>query len=608
MPTLFSSPLTGETLWQQSWERCRALGAELSHEPRDLSQADLRQLLEQQHGLLHHSTATLTELAGLVRPHHGLVLLCDAQGTVLQQAGDPHFLQRADQVALRAGVSWAEHHRGTNAIGTALVTGQAVRIHGQQHYLPGNRILSCHGAPIRDPYGHIVGVLDISGPADLEHSYALDMARLYARQISRQMLDALCTPQRRLLHLHTDPSLLEGPYSGRLVIQDDLIVAADEVAAALLGRDWRTLPGLDLKAALEHAQSMRGPNALHVRPSAESPRPPPSPCATQPQASRLSTQQQHALEPALRALQMGLSVLLSGESGAGKERMARELHQRHRPLPGPFVAINCGALPESLIEAELFGYEAGAFTGARRQGYIGKLRQADGGVLFLDEIGDMPMPLQSRLLRVLQEREVQALGSERTHALNFRLISASHQSLENLVRQGRFRADLFFRLQDYICAVPALRERPDLGEYIRSELVRLSQDRPAPHLSDDAVLSLQSYRWPGNYRQLRSVLLQIILQDRPGLVWTAAALPVLPLLDPWAEDHPIPCPAPLPPPWAGASQREREQAALRAALDVHKGNISKAARMLGLHRSTVHRRLKEMDSLTAGGRRPGSPE
>lgn len=595
-------PQADEVLWRQSWERCRALDRELSQEPRDLSQGALRQLLEQQHSLLHHSAAALQELAALVRPHHSLVLLCDAQGTVLQQAGDPHFLERADRVALRAGVSWAEHHRGTNAIGTALVTGQAIRIHGQQHYLPGNRILSCHGAPIRDPYGQVVGVLDISGPADLEHGYALDMARLYARQISRQMLQALCTPARRLLHLHTDPALLDGPFSGRLLVEDGLIVAADEVAAALLGQDWQSLPGLDLEAALEQARAARQSAKLHVRPSAPA-RPLPAPAA--PQGPMLSDQQQHALEPALRALRMGLSVLLSGESGSGKELLARELHRRHRARPGPFVAINCAALPESLIEAELFGYEAGAFTGARRQGYAGKLRQADGGVLFLDEIGDMPLALQSRLLRVLQEREVQSLGSDQTHVLDFRLISASHQCLETLVRQGRFRADLFFRLQDYTCRVPALRDRPDLGPYILRELTRLSGENPAPRLQDEALERLRSYDWPGNYRQLRSVLLQIILQDAPGRVWSAAQLPALPRLSQDATAAPPPSRPAAP---QGTTLREREQAALREALERHKGNVSQAAKALGLHRSTVHRRLKEMENgPTAGDRRPGNP-
>lgn len=609
MPSPTSLPQRADdALLRQSWERCQAFSYSLSQEPQDLSQGALRQLLEQQHNLLHHSAAAVHELAVQVRPHHSLVLLCDAQGTVLQQAGDPHFLQRAERVALRAGVSWAEHHRGTNAIGTALFTGQAIRIHGQQHFLPGNRILSCHGAPIRNPYGHIVGVLDISGPADLEHRYALDMARLYARQISRQMLKSLCSPQHRLLHLHTDPSLLEGPLSGRLLLEGDTIVAADELAASLLGQDWQKLPGMELDDALELARQHQRSAALHVRPSPTT-RPATLARAPRSQDRLLSDDQQDALEPALRAMNMGLSILLSGESGSGKEVLARELHRRHRAQPGPFVAVNCAALPESLIEAELFGYEAGAFTGARRQGYAGKLRQANGGILFLDEIGDMPLTLQSRLLRVLQEREVQALGSEQTHALDFRLISASHQPLEELVRQGRFRADLFFRLQDYICRVPALRERTDLGEHILSELARLSEHHSTPRLHQDALLHLQNYDWPGNYRQLRSVLLQILVQDRPGRIWRAADLPALPQLNP-QQTAPAPAhaAAPIAIPTA-SNQRERENAALRAALAQHNGNISQAARALGLHRSTVHRRLKELEATaTASGHRPESRE
>lgn len=611
-------PQTNETMWRQSWERCQTMESDLSAEPRDMSQGALRQLLEQQHHLLHHSTAAMQDLAALVHPHRSLVLLCDAQGTVLQQAGDPHFLQRAEQVALRTGVSWAEHHRGTNAIGTALVCAQPIRIHGSQHYLPDNRILSCHAVPIHDPYGQIIGVLDISGPAELEHHYALDLARLYARQISRQMLESLCTPTRRLLHLHTDPALLNSAFSGRLVLEDDMIVAVDELAARMLRQDRQELPGQNLNTVLEQVKSTSRPLTLHLS-TATKTRPVTS--AVQADTPQLSPQQENALKPALRAMQMGLSILLSGPSGSGKERMARELHRRHKAQPGPFVAINCAALPETLIEAELFGYEAGAFTGARRQGYVGKLRQAHGGVLFLDEIGDMPLALQSRLLRVLQEREVQALGSERTHRLDFQLISASHQPLEALVRDGRFRADLFFRLQDYICKVPSLRERSDLGEYIASELTALAQGQAAPQLHPKALQRLQDYDWPGNYRQLRSVLLQIIVQDYPGRLWLAQDLPTLPCLNPEQDSAPLLAPAletsssvAAPQTAAIASNKpqtlkEQEYVAVQQALEQHQGNISQAARALGLHRSTLHRRIKEMTQmLTANDRHPESPE
>ncbi|QTB99910.1 sigma-54-dependent Fis family transcriptional regulator [Alcaligenes sp. SORT26] len=618
-------PQTNETMWRQSWERCQTMESELSAAPRDMSQGALRQLLEQQHHLMHHSSAAVQDLAALVHPHRSLVLLCDAQGTVLQQAGDPHFLQRAEQVALRAGVSWAENHRGTNAIGTALVCAQPIKIHGSQHYLPDNRILSCHAAPIYDPYGQIIGVLDISGPSELEHHYALDLAQLYARQISRQMLESLCTPTRRLLHLHTDPGLLNSAFSGRLVLEDDMIVAADELAAHLLRHDWQELPGQDLNAVLEQAKNTNRPTTLHLSTATKSQAPARSvqtQTRTQTETAetpQLSPQQENALESALRAMQMGLSILLSGPSGSGKERMARELHRRNKAQSGPFVAINCAALPETLIEAELFGYEAGAFTGARRQGYAGKLRQAHGGVLFLDEIGDMPVGLQSRLLRVLQEREVQALGSERTHRLDFQLISASHQPLETLVRDGRFRADLYFRLQDYICKVPSLRERSDLGDYISQELTVLAQGQAAPQLHPEALLTLQEYDWPGNYRQLRSVLLQIIVQDYPGRLWLSQDLPALPCL---SAEHPAPLPTPaleasniivkqasLPAAPKPQTLKEQEYAAVQQALEQHQGNISQAARALGLHRSTLHRRLKEMtQAITADDHRPESQE
>src|SRR5690606_11043554 len=207
------------------------------------------------------------------------------------------------------------------------------------------------------------------------------------------------------------------------------------------------------------------------------------------------------LDQAVRALDAGLAVLLCGETGTGKEVLSRHIHARSTWRDGPFVAINCAALPEHLVESELFGYEPGAFTGARREGARGLLRQAHGGVLFLDEIGDMPLALQTRLLRVLQEREVQPLGSDKRIPLAFGLLSASHQDLKALVAQGRFRADLYYRLQDMPLHLPPLRARPDLAAFIEAAYRDLGGS-----LADETRAALAAHDWPGNYRELLSLL------------------------------------------------------------------------------------------------------
>jgi transcriptional regulator of acetoin/glycerol metabolism len=283
---------------------------------------------------------------------------------------------------------------------------------------------------------------------------------------------------------------------------------------------------------------------------------------------------------AARMLDADIPVLLLGETGVGKEICARRLHAMSKWSNGPFVAANCAALPASLIESELFGYEAGAFTGARKQGAIGLLRRAQGGVMLLDEIGDMPLELQSRLLRVLQDREVVPVGSSRPLPVRFGLICSTHRPLRDLVQQGLFRADLYYRVAHHTVTLPPLRQQADLMAVIVELWERLVSD-PDMRLPGDVLEQLAAYDWPGNYRQLAGVLRSLQVMVAHGEAVTINDLPSEMLAAAKAEQSTAPDTSTL---------TSVEIEAMRAALDACGGNVSAAARRLGISRSTLYRR------------------
>ena len=281
-------------------------------------------------------------------------------------------------------------------------------------------------------------------------------------------------------------------------------------------------------------------------------------------------------EKLLRLLNAGISLCIEGETGSGKEYVSRTLHQHSRWRSGKFVAINCAAIPESLIESELFGYQPGAFTGASKNGYIGKIREAEGGVLFLDEIGDMPLALQTRLLRVLQEKEVAPLGASRSVPVNFAVICATHRSLPQRVSAGEFREDLLWRLREYALALPPLREWPALEAFIATLWRDLGGASRRVTLSTALLTHLSQLPWPGNVRQLQSVLKVMLALADEGDTLTPDALP---------ETYRT-APAPLP---RGGLQAHDEQLIVDTLARVN-GNVSRAAQMLGIARSTLYRR------------------
>jgi transcriptional regulator of acetoin/glycerol metabolism len=296
---------------------------------------------------------------------------------------------------------------------------------------------------------------------------------------------------------------------------------------------------------------------------------------------------------AKRVLDKDIPVLLCGETGSGKEVFAKAMHQSSERAGKPFVALNCASIPETLIESELFGYKAGAFTGAARDGRRGKIFLANGGTLFLDEIGDMPVQLQARLLRALEEREVLPLGGEEPIKVDIRLISATHCDLAEKIKAGQFRPDLYYRLHGLVLTLPPLRERGDRRELIRRVLAEEAEGTSVD-IDEAALDRLDRYGWPGNLRELRNVLRTVIALresrritefDLPEVVRTGSN-PLLPA--PAASV----APASTPPDLSPLENAERE--ALVRELDRHHWNITNVARRLKISRNTLYRKMQRL--------------
>ncbi len=474
---------------------------------------------------------------------------------------------------------------GTTAPSCTLAEDQPVVLHGWQHYLSEFERFFCVSMPVHDVQGELIGALDITGIGERNAQAVLDQLRLAAMATENRLFGHLDDCQ--ILSLQHDPRLIGTPLQGLLALDGDgRIRAANATARRLLGLSgslahWhqcfvrdpspdaqRHTPGLvqlnDGSSLYAHRVGTRA--RAHSGFSHHDL----TPLGRDPQLNR-------QFEAARKAFGASIPVLLLGETGTGKEVFARALHDDLCP-DAPFVAINCSAIPESLIEAELFGYSDGTFTGARKGGASGRLEEAHGGTLLLDEIGDMPAPLQTRLLRVLQERRVTRLGSSQSRPLSVRLISATHCDLPALIGERRFREDLYYRLNGFSAHLPALRERKDLIHLIDSLLRQLGSHA----LHSDSLACLQAQHWPGNIRQLEQTLRlacalaedgSVILPEHLCGLSTGTAAPV-------------------------ASLKAVQQRTIEQTLQAHGGNISATAHELGISRTTLYKKLREGRKLT----------
>ncbi|CAB3964797.1 sigma-54-dependent Fis family transcriptional regulator [Burkholderia aenigmatica] len=547
----------------------------------------------------------------------GMILLADARATILSVDGDASQLAALGIGDIRAGASWCESLRGTNALGTALVEGRAVAIDSGEHFLGRLSRFSCRSLPLCDPHGKPIGVLDLTREGELPLTLD-DMSMLMsaaATHIETRLFDVYF-PEHVVLVFHPRHAYLGSSWSGVLAVSEDgRIVAASPHACDLLGTARDALVGRRCESAAVtrtpsfvafaeqggmlrvegvdaafHCKALRLPRATAV-PALRGRGPAPAAAArndagAQALAALAGRQPRllRALTMARQGLNNGLPVLVQGETGTGKEVVARALHDASARAGKPFVAVNCASIPEGLIESELFGYRDGAFTGARKGGMTGRLMQAHGGTLFLDEIGDMPLHLQARLLRVLQERKVAPLGAGDEQAIDIAVICATHRDLQTMVRDKSFREDLYYRIHGVNVLLPALRERDDVDLIVTALLARLG----APHVSVNAELAdvFRQHRWPGNIRQLEMVLrTALAVRDEHDDV-----LGLDHLCDGFIDGV---CPAP------DASFgliRRHEDDLIRESLARHDGNVAAAAQTLGISRATLYRRLKRLQS------------
>ena len=709
LPSLMDERLARS--WQRSWNAglapdARAVG------PDPITGNAFTLLLQRNAQLLAFAKPVMDFVYRQMQGSQSMLVLADADSTLMHTLGDDGFLDKAQRVALQCGASWHEHQRGTNAIGTAAAERSAVQVRAGEHYLAQNGFLHCSAAPVFTAQGEVAGVIDISGDAFASQPHTLVLANSAARMVENNWLKSRY-PAHVRIHMHPQAEGLDTPAEGIVVLTPDgVLVGGNPEGMRMLGLSRADCFSLRLEQRLQQrlerllTQAGKLPQALylpdgqrlHLRvhmPEARAPRATArvrKPEATTPAQAAPAVavtdvgvahaagtpdaltlcdtgdaQWQRAAAQARRLLHTPVPLLILGESGVGKEVFARACHESGPRAGKPFVAINCAAIPESLIESELFGYAPGAYTGAQRSGSLGRIREADGGTLFLDEIGHMPVLLQTRLLRVLQERQVSPLGGGATVDVDFSLMSATHCPLDDAVADGSFRRDLYYRINGFALRLPALRERGDftalaarilhslnvpgqaqwlaqagLGKSLAATAQASATTNPATSPTRNANASLKArpdtapghlpiapdllaafmrHSWPGNVRQLASVLQTACALREPHeaqIDWQHLADDVRQQLQavagaPAATANPAGhagadtartragaalaepatpgAPAGLQPGTPGGLKAWSRQA-MQATLDAAGGNVSLAARQLGVSRQTLYRQLR----------------
>jgi len=621
----------------RSHKRCRdyGIGYDRVFSTRILRGDELTQKLESKRKLILAAEPFVNQLYSFVRGSEFFAILTDEEGCILKVIGDEKILSNAFAIKMVPGAYMDEPHMGTNAMGTALAEGKAVQVSGTEHFVKAYHRWTCSGAPIRDAEGNVIGALDLTGHCENVHPHTLGMVVAAVDAIEKILRIERYNEELSLSKQYTE-TIIDSLNAGILTADlEGKVKMVSNLSAEMFGYEisemrrmkvYELLDGWDrITDSLKAGQSFQEEdlavnarrNKIQFSVSAypiwgtggetkdailvfkELKR-------VRKLANKIMGRQAiytfgkiigknerflQTVEFAKKAADSRSTVLILGESGTGKELFAQAIHNLSDRKEESFVAINCAALPRTLIESELFGYAEGAFTGAKRSGQPGKFEIADGGTVFLDEIGEMPLDLQTRLLRVIEEGTVCRVGATADIPVNIRLIAATNKDLEDEVFRGNFRKDLYYRLNVLPLSLPPLRRRKDdIPLLIDFFMQRISQrlNKKPIHLPETYLRSLIEYDWPGNIRELENLIELLINAE------SLVSLPPRNQQEPWTAKYEYPEGPEISRDGKIVSLEEMERRHIERALYFHQGNISVAARELGIGRTTLYRKIEAL--------------
>lgn len=595
-----------------SWERCLETGLDPCQEPEPqvVSRNKLDHLRGESDSVLDLAMLEMKNLHQQIAGSNFAIVFAHPNGAILESISDESFNTIADASRIAPGNLWNESINGTNALGLAIQNEKPSMVHGGEHFYRKYANLTCVAVPIFNTDKTLAGVLDASSDCGSRQQHTMALVKMSSLTIENGLFRERYW-DKLILEFHHRHEFLGTLHSGMLAFEENgQIVGFNRQAEYLLQgiklepmiqfKQLFSIKFMDFINALQKksiiwltdelgsSYAIKVYNPLNYFRSKTYSQPVDKSPILKPNAKLVIIQEDprviKAMEDVERAVQMRVPVLIRGATGTGKEFLARHAHAVSG-RKGAFVPVNCAALPESLIESELFGYNKGSFTGANPAGSKGLIEQADGGTLFLDEIGDMSPQLQAALLRFLDDWRIRAIGAVSGRQVDVQFVSATNKNLEISIQSGLFRVDLLYRINSVEVFLPPLKERSDLRIIIMEILKGF--DKPLV-LTPASIRVLTEHHWPGNFRELRSFLLRLAIRNDEKPIGEKTVRNLLGISDGTGGN--------IEGDGNSVLLKEREQDIVMGAYQRHYGNISSVARELGISRNTVYKRLEEAES------------